>query len=52
MSKNSCMNADNKCIFDGFIPYSESDFTIYNNPITNLPYTSNEKDELSRQIFR
>ena len=45
MSKYSCMNIENKCN-SGFVPYSESDFTIYNNPITKLPYTSDEKDDI------
>ena len=41
MSKNSCMNIDNKC--NSGNSYSESDFTIYNNPITNYPYTMMKK---------
>ena len=48
MSKNSCMNTDNKCN-SGFIPYKESDFALFNNPITNYPFTSNEKDEIKNR---
>ena len=38
------MNIENKCN-SGFVPYSESDFTLNNNPTTKLPYYD-EKDDI------